>query len=262
MLFALIFALFGVLMWVAAGVLLYYRRKQSRKAGLMGATQTSSAAEVPGIAPGTQVEVKGTLRCEEPLTSEMAKERCAYYVSRVIREYRETDRDADGDLKSRRRTEVVAESERFAPFAVEDPSGAVAVVGEGAEVDAREVTNRFEKDTGGGSGIEIGGVTIQLGQGERTIGYRYVESILPLDAPVYVLGTALGDGRIGAPAEDAEGRFLISHRSEEELGKRYRRDALLLGLIAAGLFLFGAVFLAVGLGAGLFAAAVLVAPGA
>jgi len=53
------------------------------------------------------------------------------------------------------------------------------------------------------------------------------------------------DGRIGAPADEG-GRFLISHRSEEQLEKKYRRDALVLGLVAAGLFLFGLIFVAVG----------------
>ena len=253
MMFALIFALFGALMWTAAGVLLYFRRRQLGKTGLMQDTETSPAAAVAGLDPGTPVEVKGTLRCGEPLTSEMAGRECAYYVSRVIREYRETERDADGDLETRRRSEVVAESERFAPFVVEDPSGAVGVDGEGAEVDALEVTNRFEEAAEGQPGLTIGGVAIQLGQGERTIGYRHVESILPVDAPVYVLGTSRADGRVGAP-EDREGRFLISHRSEEELGKGYKKDALVLGLISAALLVFGAVFLAVGLGSGLLAA--------
>jgi hypothetical protein len=36
---------------------------------------------------------------------------------------------------------------------------------------------------------------------------------------------------------------------EEDLSKGYKRDALVLGLVAVGLFVFGAVFLAVGLGA-------------
>ncbi|CAN5597609.1 MAG: hypothetical protein H0U91_04185 [Rubrobacter sp.] len=236
-------------------MLLYFRRRQLRKTGLMRDTETTPAAGVAALLPGTPVEVKGTLRCEGPLTSEMAGQRCAYHLSRVIREYRETDRDADGDLKTRRRTEVVAESERFAPFSVEDPSGAVGVSGEGAEVDALEVMNRFEKDAGGEPGITIGGVTVHMGQGERTIGYRHVESVLPIDAPVYVLGVVREDGRIG-PLDDGGERsgFLISHRSEEELGKGYRRDALVLGLVAAGLFVFGAVFLAVGFGAGVLAA--------
>ncbi len=254
MMFTLIFALFGVLTWVAAGVLVYFRRGRLRKTGLMRDTETTTAAGVAALAAGTPVEVKGTLRCEEPLTSEMAGRECAYYVSRVIREYRETERDADGDLETRRRTQVVAESERFAPFSVEDSSGTVGVSGEGAEVDALEVTNRFEEGEGGEAGFAVGGVTINMGEGERTIGYRHVESVLPIDAPVYVLGVVREDGRIG-PLDDGGGRggFLISHRSEEELEKGYKRDALVLGLIAAGLLVFGAVFLAVGLGAGLLA---------
>ncbi len=249
--FTLIFALFGLLMWVAAGVLVYFRRRQVRKAGLMRDTETSPAASVDAMAAGALVEVKGTLRCEEPLTSEMARRQCAYYVSRVIQEFRETDRDADGDLKTRRRSQVVSESEHFAPFLVEDPSGTVGVRGEGAEVDGLEVTNRFEDAADDGGGLKIGGVTLQMGQGQQTLGYRHVEHVLPVDAPVYVLGTVRADGRVGAPESGGgEGRFLISYRSEEELGKGYGRDALVLGLVVAGLFVFGAVFL----GAGLMAA--------
>ena len=114
--------------------------------------------------------------------------------------------------------------------------------------------NRFENDTGGEGSITLGGLTVNLGGGARTIGYHYVESVLPVDAPVYVLGVAKEVGHIGAPAEeDGEKRFLISHRSEEQLEKKYRRAALLLGLLAVGLFLFGAIFVVVGVVAGIFA---------
>ena len=84
-----------------------------------------------------------------------------------------------------------------------------------------------------------------LGGGERTVGCHYVESVLPVDAPVYVLGVVQRDGGIGVPAGDG-GRFEIGHRSEEQLQRKYRRDALTLGLIAAGPFLFGFAFVAVG----------------
>jgi len=119
--------LFGVVAWVAVGVLLYFRRRTLGKTEAMRGVETSSATEAAGLAPGTPVEVKGTLRCESPLESEMAGRTCAYYLSQVIREYQETERDADGDLETRRRSEVVASNERFAPFAVEDDSGAVGV---------------------------------------------------------------------------------------------------------------------------------------
>ena len=80
-LMTLIFSLFGIVAWVIAGVLLYFRRKTLAKTKLMRGVQTSPASEVSATAPGTLVEVKGTLRCEEPLTSEMAEKTCAYYLS-------------------------------------------------------------------------------------------------------------------------------------------------------------------------------------
>ena len=49
--FTLIFVLFGILMWVAAGVLLYFRRRQLGMIDLMGQVETSTASEVSGLAP-------------------------------------------------------------------------------------------------------------------------------------------------------------------------------------------------------------------
>jgi hypothetical protein len=246
-LFILVFCGVGILTWVAAGVLLFNMRKQLRKTALMGRVETSPAAGVTGIPVGTPVEVKGFLRCEEPLKSEMAGQECAYFLSQVVREYYVTTRDSDGDSHRSRRSEVMASNEQFASFAIEDDSGVVGIRGEGAEVDALEVMNRFENETGGEGTFTLGGLTVQLGGGSRTIGYRYVESVLPLDAPVYVLGTVREDGHIGAPSDEEGGkRFLISHRSEEQLERKYKRTALLLGCLAVGLFLFGSIFLVVG----------------
>jgi hypothetical protein len=143
---------------------------------------------------------------------------------------------------------VIASNEQFAQFVVEDASGTVGVRG---EIDAYQVMDRFEKDTVGRT-ISLGSLTMNLGGGERTIDYRYQENILLVDEPVYVLGAVQRDGEIGAP-EDADGekRFLISYRSEEQLAKKIKRDALVLTLIAAGLFVFGAAFVVVGVAAAL-----------
>lgn len=242
MLAVVIFLAFGVALWVAAGVVLYFRQRTMKKSAAMGATETSNAADVGSLAPGSVVEVKGTLRCEAPLTSEMAGETCAYYSSRVVREYVREDHD-DDKAGSDRRSETISHSERFAPFTVEDATGSVAVSAEGAEVDAKEVVDRFERHTGARS-VTIAGATLSLGGGERTIGFRHVESILPVDAPVYVLGAVLAGGTIGAP--EGGDRFVVSHRSEEALTRQLGKDARLLGLIAAGLAVFGLVFAAVG----------------
>ena len=63
----LILLLFAVIFLVAGGVLLYFRNRTKQKSALMNQTETSSASGVSGLAPGTLVEVKGRLRCEEPL---------------------------------------------------------------------------------------------------------------------------------------------------------------------------------------------------
>src|ERR671921_2427184 len=94
----LILLFFAILFLVAGGVLLYFRNRTKQKSALMSQTETSNASDVGGVAPGTLVEVKGTLRCDEPLTSEMAEETCAYYSSTVTREYQERDHDDDDDV--------------------------------------------------------------------------------------------------------------------------------------------------------------------
>jgi len=117
-----------------------------------------------------------------------------------------------------------------------------------------EVVNRFENNTGTEGNFTLGGLTVHLGGGPSTIGYRYVKGILPLDVPVYVLGVAREVGHIGAPADEGGGKwFLSSHRSEEQLEKKYKRAALLRGLLAVGLLLFGSIFVIIGMVAGISA---------
>lgn len=249
---ALIFLFFAVALLVAGGVLLYFRSRTRQKAALMRSVQTSSASEASALPPGTLVEVSGMLRCEEALTSEMSNRSCAYYASRVTREYLDNRRDDDNDRPgSNRRSETLAENRRFAPFSVEDDTGSVAVDAQEAEMDAEQVVDRFERNTGGeGHSISFGGATLALAGGERTIGYRYTESILPVDAPVYVLGVIGYRGEISAPSKErGDQRFVVSYRSEEDLDRSLGRNSLWLGLIALGLFILGAVFGAVGVAA-------------
>jgi hypothetical protein len=244
----LILLLFAVIFLVAGGVLLYFRNRTKQKSALMSQTETSNASDIGGIAPGTLVEVKGTLRCDEPLTSEMAEKTCAYYSSTVTREYLRDDDNDDNDVGSDRRTEIIAQNVQFAPFMVEDDSGFVGVHAEGAEVDARQVMNRFDRNTGNEGSFSLGGVSVNLGGGERTIGYRYSESILPVDESVYVLGAVQEGGTIGAPRSGEKGnRFVVSHRSEEAHTRSLGKTALWLGVGGAAALVLGVVLLVVGI---------------
>ena len=244
----LILLLFAVIFFVAGGVLLYFRNRNKQKSALMGQTETSDASAVSGLAPGSLVEIKGMLRCEEPLTSEMAERTCAYYSSTVTREYLRPDHDDDDNVGSDRRSEIIAQNVQFAPFMVEDDTGFVGVHAEGAEVDARQVVNRFDRNTENEGTFSLGGVTVNLGGGERTIGYRYTESILPIDEQVYVLGTSQEGGTIGAPPSDAKDhRFVVSHRSEEAHTQSLGKTALWLGVGGAASLVLGVVLLVIGI---------------
>src|ERR687886_2214509 len=106
----LVLLLFAVIFLVTGGVLLYFRNRTKQKSALMSQTETSNASDVAGLTPGTLVEVKGTMRCEEPLTSEMAERPCAYYRATITREYLEDDYD-DDDAGSDRRSEVLSQNE-------------------------------------------------------------------------------------------------------------------------------------------------------
>jgi len=65
-LFTVIFVLFGVLMWVAAGALVYFRRRQLRRTELMRSVETTEAVDVDDIPPGTPVEVKAPCAARSP----------------------------------------------------------------------------------------------------------------------------------------------------------------------------------------------------
>jgi len=177
----------------------------------------------------------------------MAEKTYAYYSSTVAREYLRLDYDDDNDAGSDRRSEIIAQNVQFAPFMVEDDSGVVGVHAEGAEVDARQVVNRFDRNTGNEGAFSLGGVTVNSGGGERTIGYRYTESILPIDESVYVLGTVQEGGTIGAPGfGQTDYRFVVSHRSEEAHTQSLGKTALWLGVGGAASLVLGVVLLVVG----------------
>lgn len=275
--FALVILILMTIVFLAICVLLLYLRRQvQRKANLMRQVQTTEASPAYGRSPGELVEVAGTLRCDSPLASGMAGRSCAYYHSEIVRVYKVADEDSDvggpGSTSTRSGEETVASDQRFVPFFVEDASGAVEVHPEGAEVDAERVIERFEPYTEReGPMVSFAGETLQLGGGRRTIGYQHSENILPVDAPVYVLGVAREDGGIGADARpvdepvralmvgedgkighlpssgDKERRFLISHRSEEELERELGKMVFWMGVGAIATFVVGVVLAGISL---------------
>jgi hypothetical protein len=234
-----VIAVFAVIAFAAAGGLFWWRQRVGQEIALMAATPTSKATEVARLAPGTAVEVKGTLRCTELLTAELSKQACVYFKSLIQRETAYYAHDSQGKRERKTRTETVQSNTRFAPCQVEDESGKVAVDLEGADVEGRQVVDRREAEQQSLGSTVVG---IALGSNESST-LVYTETVLPQDIPIYVLGEVQADHSIGKPEANSKNRiFVVSSKSEEQRSKDLRSSMLwmlvgtvVLAAIAVGL---------------------------
>ena len=197
--------------FIAVGAVLWWvqRRQQNRcsqlklaracQAAELETTATAVAKEIGGGDWRDYVWLRGTPNAETPLTSDLKQLSCVCYTTTVVREYEETvrEKDSDGRVTSRtqRGSETVSEYSQRIPFDLVDSSGQVRVEPEGAKIEAVEVLNEFRPDSPTGGMLSYGSFSLALGsdrgQGNRrTLGYRYRETVLPLDRPVLVVGTA------------------------------------------------------------------------
>jgi hypothetical protein len=95
----------------------------------------------------------------------------------------------------------------------------------------------------------IAAVAALAGAGLLTLGHRYTEWIIPPAIPVYVLGTVLAGGTVGASPTKAH-PFVISYKSEEERtgSLTSTRRWVLIGAIACLVLAAGLFIAAIGTG--------------
>lgn len=214
-------ALLGIVLAPSAAFLFWGWHASRRDMSLMRATETTPAAEVAKLAPGSLVEVKGHLRCPEPLTGDLSKRPCAHFVASIERDYEILEYDPSRKASYRvKRTACELANEMCAPFEIEDASGRVRVLPEGAIIEGVAAVDRHESHAAEAERPQAA----KPGE-ELTLARRYKEMHLPLDKEIYVLGVVGEGGSICAPRNGAKRqRFLISVNTEEartmELGNR------------------------------------------
>jgi hypothetical protein len=221
----------AVLMVAAIGCVIAFWYQQS-KLNVMKHTETRSAkdlvdtaravaADIGGGAFAELTEVKGIVRCDAPLTSELAKIPCVYYHMTITRQYEETyhERDQQGRMVTRTRqgSDEVASHTRRTLFQIEDQTGCITIDPTDGQLTTEKVHSRFEP----GSWLDAAH-SIATGAGSRTLGYGYEEWAIPVGHRLYVLGEATdtsGELRIQRPADKGQ-HFLVSTKSEEALTAR------------------------------------------
>ncbi len=135
----------GVLLAPSAAFLLWSWRAQRNDMALMRATETTPAADVAKLPPGSLVEVKGRLRCAAPVTGDLSKNPCAHFMATVERDYEILQYDAHHKGSYRvRKTEIVQSNIVYAPFEIEDDSGRARVLPADAIIEGIEAVDRHE----------------------------------------------------------------------------------------------------------------------
>lgn len=221
----------GVVLLVIGIVLLLTGRSTQHLVNVIKSAIPTPAAKVRDGFPGELISVTGTAQSDAPLISEHGQVPCLYYSCSVERDYETTDyepatKDRAARQTTRRVTETINSNTQFTSFMVDDDSGSIVVIPDDAEFDARETLNRFEPATNSGGSISIGGFQMSLGNGDRTLGYRYRESIIPLEQPVYVVGVVSEDGEIGKPRSGQNNaELIISHRTQAALLEDWQSSA-------------------------------------
>jgi E3 Ubiquitin ligase len=209
-------------------------------ADAVGAGSFSQACEVVGVAaPGDQ----GVLTAPE------SGREVVWHRSEAIEHYWETERDSDGDERRVERTRVVASHVSQAPFVVRDATGEIVVEVAGADVDnAPVIANTYERDL---SKVEIGsGLLANIAeaflQKDKTIGIERKEWGIAPGQRLYVLAEASDRGGRLAMVKPAEGKFMISTRTEEELRASKRGFANVARVLAIAFGALGAALVAAG----------------
>jgi E3 Ubiquitin ligase len=262
-------------MWIAGviciivGVVLFFLQKYQREklqsirlANAVSAADIHRLAQAVGQEIGTgswkdYVKLSGTVRCDRPLMSELKQVPCVYYSMQVMREYEETVTRTDSEGRETRETErgseQISSNSQSTPFQIDDGTDSVMVNPTGAKIETVSVLDEFRPEPRDGL-LSYGNFSLALGSlgvggGRRTLGYRYRESILPLERRVFILA-AVGDttGEIALQKPSETGRkFLISLKSEEQVMGDAAKSAKILLWVMIACWLIGPILVIAGL---------------
>ena len=263
----------GIIIIIVSIVCAFFYRSARDKARNITATETSKIQDIIeesksmvkelGGNYNKKVEVKGTVECDSPLTSEVGKKECVYYRTVVERKWegREHYTDSEGHSKERSVTgsDTVSSQTQSREFYVNDGTGKIRISPDGSDIDLISVVDKFEPATSmhsSGSYLEFGGFRVNIDSGlgghhhdRKTTGYHIKEEIFPLDRRVYILGianTSTGELRI-SKAVDKGDKFIISTKSEEELVSDAKKSANILKIVSLACLGIGIALTIVGL---------------
>lgn len=221
-------------------LMLFFSFRSYRRKRLIDDMPTSKAQ---GVFIGL-VEVSGKVVCENPVTSYLTESPCVQYSWEISEHWSKTTTETYTDSKGKTRTrtkresgwKTVASGESMCPFDLRDETGTIQIRPEKAKIEGVRVMDLRCRPSD----------PIYYGKGpaESIIHSDHLriftESIIPLDARVYVVGQSREREDVVAPEiahDESSPLFLISTREEEKISKSYSLNYWLLSLGGLGVLL-------------------------
>ena len=180
-------------------------------------------SKVRGVFIGL-VELKGSVESESPFTSYLAETACVLYnwtvEERWSRTVTTTSTDSKGNTTTSTHTESgwsnVSKGGESAPFYLQDDTGALLIRPAGAKIEPRTL---FSEQVSRSNPLYYAkGPDTSVSDSDHV--RRFVETGLPLHAPLFVMGPARERDDMVAPeiaAQRDAPEFLISTRAEEKI---------------------------------------------
>lgn len=245
----------GIVCLLVAGALGFFAWRQHERLRRMQSTETLTcaaiaerrAAAVEAGGPGSfrlVCEVSGVAAPGEggALRGPESGSETVWHRVTLSEHCWDTDVDADGDKRRERKVRLLESEASDASFALDDGTGTILVATAAADVDEPSKTSdRFTEertDVEDASGVAGAMQTVQRWT-SSTIGFEYVEWAIRPGERLFVVGEATDAGGRLEMAKPADGRLLISTRSEEQLQRSAGRWSRGLGIAAAALAVIG-----------------------
>ena len=161
-------------------------------------------AKVANADPKGMISVEGKVHVEQALLSPCTNTPCLSYEVEILRDYEKESVGSDGKTSTSKGSEKVETLKMGSVFSVDDGSGLVKVdITEGADAEEKKT---FEDKVKLGftvpGELEFGKlrvVTPRLPRDSRTLAFRAVEKIVPVEDKLFVLGKINEGGAIAKP---------------------------------------------------------------
>ncbi|MEM9218044.1 MAG: E3 ubiquitin ligase family protein [Cyanobacteria bacterium P01_F01_bin.150] len=263
------FLVVGVILLLVAIALFFVQKSQTNKAFSLQSAQAATAADLETMAQAIAddigggswreyVKVWGNITCDRPLQSPLKSADCVFYKTTVTWEYKEevtkTDSDGKQTTETEKHSETLSSERQSVPFWVQDETGAIQVDPEDADLETINVVKEFQPNQPRGGMLSYGSFSLDVSpygrrSGRQTVGYRYQESIVPIDRKGLVVGMVsdhTGELVIQKPLKSDQ-KFIISLKNDEALTQAVKQGAKQASYGMIGCGVLGVIFIVLGL---------------